>query len=189
MSNIHVNGCQPCYAQERQTEFPKPHYQQSGRYSHGDVSTLKQKLRSFVNECDEVISSLNTAHAVEYADALTDDNTGFGAAVNLFSWYQNRSVSNKTDELQQLTDKLNIRLKIMKADSGLPLMKLNSHFSGKNIREAEEAESSLLGNFFGGRYYDASSSMNTANTISSTINKVQRVKEEAEYNIRVLKGL
>lgn len=143
------------------------------------INRLGMQLRDFIFDCDSVLSSLVSAQNSEVLDAQTDNSDFFGYFISNSSYHKNHDVANQVDDLKHRIYVINSAL----MQAGSHLMPLNIDLDGSNIREAENAEHSFWANLFTSNAHSAYASCNTLGQLTSTAEKVRRVRNQAENNL------
>lgn len=138
---------------------------------------LNNALNQFIQSCDNSINQLYSARSTEWLDAGSSNNSLFGFCVSMSSNSQNYSAASAVDNLQHQAFEINRMIDLSSLRGRVML--LDTSFNGSGIRNAEDSEHSLLGNIFFGSFYSSCASINTADELSRTAEKVRWVRDQA----------
>lgn len=143
--------------------------------------TIDRSLVTFIDGCNVAIQHLESARSTEQLDACTSNNSIIGFLISCNSSSKNYRVSHMVDQLQLQAQKIN---EMIRASGilGIGVMApLNTYFNGEGVRQAESAEHSFFANLLTSFDYSSVASMRTIAELSSTLERVRAVRDQAQY--------
>lgn len=144
------------------------------------MTQIDRSLEDFINNCNHAYGQLQSAHQTEMLDACTENNSIVGFVISWKSSSKNHHAASLVDRLQFQAARIN---EMVRASGimGLSCVRpLNTDFCGTEIRNAENAEHSLLPNLFTGWGYSSLASTNTMGQINYTMQRVLSVRDQAQ---------